>query len=646
MRPRIFHALALFLLGLATCAHPQTVSVDPRNVDATDFGQRVDLGPDWLFAPGDNPACASPTFDDSGWKTISTTRELGDFGFHDIRYGWYRLHIHLRPQSNGLMVGMSGVNGSYEVYANGVRVGGNGNMAGLSRFGQTAFTAYPVDDRLFRPNGDLVLAIRFAFDSAGPRGRGTSTPLDSDSAVALIGAHVAPIQASFVGVQKGTIYVVLTCQSLLAGLIALSLFRALKTQLEYLAVAVYLLASSGAGIMLVWSTLHASTLPLSVLQYIFVGIANFALIEFVRLVLNQTHSRWLVVLELASLVAPLESPLGAIGIGSYFGFALYFLPILIVDILLPVMLVKGWRRGKMEARVLLPAVLLYGFAQYWNFLRWVAFYTHITQDLHAMPTLHLGSYNIGLSALGDFVFYTTMLLFLVLRTVGIARERARAAGELEAASTTQKLLLARASQPTPGFRVESVYYPASEVGGDFFYVSASPSGSLMAIVGDVSGKGLIAAMRVAMILGVLRREDSWEPAQVLGNLNQALQTRGELSFTTACCLRLEKDGRYTLANAGHISPYIDGKEIATPPALPLGLNADQRYIPVSGSLGPIQKLVLLSDGVVEARSTSGQLLGFERLAALTRKPAHEIADTARRFGQEDDITVLTLARTA
>jgi hypothetical protein len=646
MRPRILSTLALLLLGPAICAPSQTVGANPRNVDATGFGQRVALGPEWLFAPGDNLAYASAGFDDSGWKTVTTTRELADFGFHDNRYGWYRLHIHLRPDATGLMVGMSGVNGSYEVYANGARVGVNGNMAGMSRFGQTAFTAWPVDDQLLRPKGDLVLAIRFAFDSAGARGRGTSTPLDSDSAVELIGAQVAPIQASYVAARKGTIYIVLTCQSLLAGLIAFSLFRALRSQLEYLAVAVYLLASSGAGILLVWSTLHGATLPLGVVQFIFVGIANFALIEFVRLVLNQTHSRWLVVLELASLVAPLESPLGSVGIGTYFGFAAYFLPILIVDILLPVMLVKGWRRGNLEARVLLPAVLLYGFAQYWNFLRWLVFYTHITVKLHAMPTLHLGSYNIDLRALGDFVFYTTMLLFLVLRTVGIARDRARAAGELEAASTTQKLLLARASQPTPGFRVESVYYPASEVGGDFFYVSSSPSGSLMAIVGDVSGKGLIAAMRVAMILGVLRREDSWEPAQVLGNLNQALQTRGELSFTTACCLRMEKDGRYTLANAGHISPYVDGKEIATPPALPLGLNADQRYIPVSGSLSPVQRLVLMSDGVVEARSTSGQLLGFDRLAALTRKPAHEIADTARRFGQEDDITVLTLARTA
>jgi serine phosphatase RsbU (regulator of sigma subunit) len=167
----------------------------------------------------------------------------------------------------------------------------------------------------------------------------------------------------------------------------------------------------------------------------------------------------------------------------------------------------------------------------------------------------------------------------------------------------------------------------------------------MAIVGDVSGKGLLAAMRVAMILGVLRREDSWEPSKVLHNLNEALLTRGETGFTTACCVHIEPDGRYALANAGHISPYINGAEIATPPSLPLGLAADQQYDTVRGSLAVNQKLVLLSDGVVEARSATGELFGFDRMAALTLKPAREIADTAKAFGQEDDITVLTLART-
>ena len=112
-------------------------------------------------------------------------------------------------------------------------------------------------------------------------------------------------------------------------------------------------------------------------------------------------------------------------------------------------------------------------------------------------------------------------------------------------------------------------------------------------------------------------------------------------FTTACCVRIDSDGRYTLANAGHIAPYIDGREVATPPSLPLGLAPDQRYETVNGSLAAEQKIVLLSDGVVEARSTTGELLGFERMAQLTSIGA-EIADTAKAFGQQDDITVLTL----
>ena len=93
-------------------------------------------------------------------------------------------------------------------------------------------------------------------------------------------------------------------------------------------------------------------------------------------------------------------------------------------------------------------------------------------------------------------------------------------------------------------------------------------------------------------------------------------------------------------------PYVDGAEVTTPPSLPLGLMPDQEYILVEGHLEPRQRLVLLSDGVLEARSTTGELLGFDRLGPLTRKTACEIADTAKAFGQDDDITVLTLACTA
>jgi serine phosphatase RsbU (regulator of sigma subunit) len=153
-------------------------------------------------------------------------------------------------------------------------------------------------------------------------------------------------------------------------------------------------------------------------------------------------------------------------------------------------------------------------------------------------------------------------------------------------------------------------------------------------------------MRVSMILGILRREDSREPATIMRQLNEALLTQGEMGFTTACCVRLERGGLYSLVNAGHISPYVGGVEIPSPPALPLGLASDQTYELVTGRLVAGERLVLMSDGVVEARSATGELYGFDRLPGLTRMPAVDIADIAQRFGQEDDITVLTVACSA
>ena len=232
--------------------------------------------------------------------------------------------------------------------------------------------------------------------------------------------------------------------------------------------------------------------------------------------------------------------------------------------------------------------------------------------------------------------------------VASARERAAIAAELHAASTVQQLLLQSASRPTPGFTIHSVYLPASEVGGDFFYVAPAPDGSITAIAGDVSGKGITAAMRVAMILGALRRETSHHPAQILHDLNQTLFTLNpsniaQLGFTTAVCVHITLSGHFTLANAGHVNPYLSGREILTPPALPLGLIPDQDFELISGHLLPGQTLVLLSDGVPEARSTSGELYGFDRTQASTNLPADQIARRAQHFGQEDDITVLSLS---
>lgn len=231
---------------------------------------------------------------------------------------------------------------------------------------------------------------------------------------------------------------------------------------------------------------------------------------------------------------------------------------------------------------------------------------------------------------------------LCAEMVESARERAAYAAELQAASSVQQLLLQGTSRSTPGFQVDSVYLPASEVGGDFFCIQPVPDGSLLVILGDVSGKGLTAAMRVALILGVLRRETSHDPDEILFRLNNALAAQGQLGFATACCLRISVAGEFAFANAGHIAPYQASRELETIPALPLGMVADQSYELVQGKLRAGERLVLLSDGVPEARTQSGELFGFERTAALCGQTAGEIARAAQQFGQEDDITVVTL----
>ena len=147
---------------------------------------------------------------------------------------------------------------------------------------------------------------------------------------------------------------------------------------------------------------------------------------------------------------------------------------------------------------------------------------------------------------------------LCAEMVESAAARAAYTAELKAASSVQQMLLQSASRPTPGFHVDSIYLPASEVGGDFFFVQPGPEGSLLAIIGDVSGKGLTAAMRVSMILGVLRRETSDDPTEILFNLNNALVAQGQLGFTTACSMRISSTGDFIFANAGHIAPYLSG----------------------------------------------------------------------------------------
>jgi serine phosphatase RsbU (regulator of sigma subunit) len=99
-----------------------------------------------------------------------------------------------------------------------------------------------------------------------------------------------------------------------------------------------------------------------------------------------------------------------------------------------------------------------------------------------------------------------------------------------------------------------------------------------------------------------------------------------------------------IANAGHLPPYLNSQEVALPGGLPLGVLPENSYEEVRLYLHPGDRILFMSDGVVEARQGSGELFGFDRVHNLSNQSAFYIADAAKEFGQEDDITVLSVRR--
>jgi len=235
------------------------------------------------------------------------------------------------------------------------------------------------------------------------------------------------------------------------------------------------------------------------------------------------------------------------------------------------------------------------------------------------------------------------VLIIFGRFLRIHRDQERATNELAAARSVQELLITQEKLVTPGFEVDSIYSPANEVGGDFFHVQTALGGMLV-VIGDVAGKGLKAAMNVSMIMGALRRTEERSPAKILDSLNRVLV--GTQSFTTCQTLWFGTNGEVIVANAGHLPPYLNSQEISLPGGLPLGVLANIEYEEARFYLHPGDRMLLLSDGVVEARQPSGELFGFDRLRNFSQQSAFYLAEAAKAFGQQDDITVLTVRREA
>jgi hypothetical protein len=222
------------------------------------------------------------------------------------------------------------------------------------------------------------------------------------------------------------------------------------------------------------------------------------------------------------------------------------------------------------------------------------------------------------------------------------RARDALQAEFEAARELQQRLVSPAVD-VPGFRIGRAYIPARFVGGDFFYLRPEEDGGILVVIGDVSGKGLSAAMTVNSVIGALRTMPALPLVRILEALNRGLIGQMNGGFVTCCAARIGPGGKASIANAGHLPPYRDGVEIPVATGLPLGIDPAVEYEESEFALPAAASLTFLSDGVVEARNPSGELFGFDRTAAISTQSAESIAAAAQAHGQEDDITVLTLA---
>jgi serine phosphatase RsbU (regulator of sigma subunit) len=149
-----------------------------------------------------------------------------------------------------------------------------------------------------------------------------------------------------------------------------------------------------------------------------------------------------------------------------------------------------------------------------------------------------------------------------------------------------------------------------------------------------------------VLVGSIRTaaEGTHDPALLLRKLNDRLVGRSHGGFSTAVAARITADGWVTIANAGHLSPYLDGREVELPGALPLGVVSDAEYETTQFHLPHTGRLTFYSDGVVEAQNQKGELFGFERARSISTESAAAIVEAAVEFGQSDDITVVAVRR--
>jgi sigma-B regulation protein RsbU (phosphoserine phosphatase) len=592
---------------------------------------------DWRVHTGDDLSLARPDLDDSAWAETSFPRaaftDPGAIGWH-----WYRAGFSIPEELRGqpLSLGMAALDDVYEIYVEGVPVGRFGSFTPTPHGVYQRHMSFPIPRGLLHGTYGHVAIRRW-------RGPWSLRLLDFVTAGTASFPHppqIGPADAIEAREQRdlawGALQVLptnLTCVLFLfAAAISVVLFSAQMRRAEYFYLALFCIVRGVphfAGIFTSTSQGIDSRSWGPVLIFFVTSSAHV----FSALFLAALCPRVRRILLTGAVVSLVNAVLLALGMAMDAG---YERPVLFVNSIWPLVfetaavwgLLKDREKGSITIGVSL--FLSNGIIQ-WDDIR--AFMARTTY-------FSIGPFHVDYRDAAGVAFIFVVLVVLYLRYRGEQVRQAATEQNVAAARRMQEQLLGAGGVDAPGYAIEAVYRPAQEVGGDFYRTELLEDGSLLVVVGDVSGKGLDAALLVAAVLGGLAIDLERRPAVLLQDLNKAVLGRTGGGFITACCARFYAGGRVAIANAGHISPYIDGREVQLESGFPLGITAQSSYketeIQTSG------RVTFTSDGVVEARNTKGEMLGFERMAALTTKSAAEIADAAQTFGQEDDITVLTV----
>jgi hypothetical protein len=653
----------VFLIFAHTLVAPAATPPAPLNVEGLGKGT-VALDGDWQFHLGDDPAWASPTLDDSNWERIAVDKPWGEqahFGY--TGYAWYRRHVNFLPVPGiqpDLALLLPPVNDAYEVYWNGNLIGRQGKLPPRASY----YRGLPPGIVTLGHAGSGVLAFRiwkapyFSADS-GEAGGLNRPPLagPADAIAAYKGSlNDRWLRGRLFGFAIQLIY------ALIAFFGFISWFRNRGRRVLFWMSAwacALLLSSFFTSLRLPFTSAFSSSMqqPLLSIADISIWYLLLYLLELDRNPRLRRSTRLLACISIFCGVAD-----GILILLDWSGPHVTVLQIADALLTIPTMLIEayplvliafaiGKRLDTARWLVAILGALTQLTLGFQNFTGQGQRFTHWTISQRAStPLFTLFGSPFDLNTL-EFALLLISIVYAVYRySVEQSERQGALEQEFRSAQELQQVLIPETLPSLDGYAVTSAYRPAQQVGGDFFQLIAQPDGSALLVLGDVSGKGLKAAMTVSLIVGTIRTvaDTVDDPAEVLTILSRRLHGRLKDGFVTCLAMRLDAEGDCLLASAGHPAPFLNREELSLPGALPLGLDLNAEYETVRFHLAIGDRLTLYTDGLLEARNPGGDLFSFERLRALiaTQPDAKQATDAAVAFGQDDDITVMTLTRLA